>query len=403
MLKHQKNFNKTLAFSQKILVAIILFGYLSNCIKNSESTGINFNDEILPTEVALLLPLESQNHQTNTLAIHLINSARLAAEDLKHLNLVLSVYPTSGEEIRAVYAAKTALERGAQIIIGPLFSEETAAVKAALEKEPIKIISLSNDPSVAGKNVFIMGTTLNAKANRLVKFAVSQGLERIAIIGPAGKIGKDGIASSKKAIGNNGAILTTISMYPLNIEGIVEVAPSIYAELIKSNSEAIIFTDAPTRGLGFITEQLDQLFETNNRQKPKFMGLSRWDSTKNMLDESSLNRGWFIVPDQRFKELYATRYAKVFGTNPNGMSALSYDSIALIGGILKKNGSKRTADIFQRARFLDSNGFVGINGIFRFNSAGVNERSLSIAEVKAGNIKIIDSAKKKFLKSNNNP
>ena len=180
-----------------ILLIIIFLLTVSGC------TPKNSPDEILedinyhPTQIALLLPLESQNKNTNVLANNLKNAARLAAHDLKHLNLILTIYPTSGEPARAAYAAKAAVENGSQIIVGPLLSEETLAVKIALKKDLIKIISLSNDPSVAGNGVFIMGTSFQSVAKRLVTFSQSKGLKRIAIVSPKGPIGINGIEAAK--------------------------------------------------------------------------------------------------------------------------------------------------------------------------------------------------------------
>ena len=383
---------KRLILSLKLLIVIGMFFFLISCSNNS----IGNDKHIKPVEVALLLPSESKSTETNYLSNNLINSARLAARDLTTQNLILSVYPTSGEKKRAKHAAESAVDAGANIIIGPLFSEETAAVRETLKTKNTKIISLSNDPTVAGGNVFIMGTTLETSANRLIKYAVSKGFYRIAIVAPKGKIGFNGLKAAKTAIEKQGLIPTTISSYPLNVNGIKESAPKIFAELINSSSTAVIFTDTPTRGLGFISEQLSQLYDKNNKKLPKFMGLTRWDSSKQILAETSLSNGWFVIPDQRLKKRYQERYQNTFGAKPTEVSSLSYDAVALIGAILQKSSAAITSDKFPRKYFLDQNGFIGINGIFRFKSNGVNERSLSIAEVNSGTFKIIDEARKAF-------
>lgn len=402
MLIHQKILSIKLKLVLNILI-IVIFSYLSSCTHDRKSNERDNYKVTNPIEIALLLPLGSQSNDTNTLARHFENAAQLAVIDLKHHNLVISTYPTSADNEIAVQAAKTALEEGAQVLIGPIFSGVTAAVKAALKKEKIIIISFSNDPSVAGKAVFIMGTTFKSTANRLVAFALSRGFERIAVIGPEGTLGLDGIEAAKSAIVSNGAIITTISTYPLSAKEISKVAPKIYSELVNTNSEAIIFTDTPTRGLAFITEQLAQLFENDDEKSPKFMGTTRWDSSPQILDESSLNKGWFIVPDQRFKKQYSNRYQKTFGVVPSEISSLSYDAVALIGGILKKTNFKTLPPLFLNKHFLDQNGFLGVNGIFRFTSQGTNERSLSVAEVDSNGYKIIDAAKNRFLQINETP
>ena len=390
-----------LKFKTLMLLALILSIQLPGCISKNEPGEVSHNISYSPTRVALLLPLESQNNNTNILANNLKNAAQLAAHDLKYLNLILTVYPTSGDPIRAAYAAKAAIAVGNQIIVGPLFSKETYAVKIALKNDTTKIISLSNDPSVAGKNVFVMGTTLQSVANRLVTFAQTEGLQRIAIVGPEGPIGASGIEAAKTAIISNNSTLTTVATYPLNVNDISEASPKIYTDLISSRTEAIIFTDSPTRGLGFITERISSLFKKTAAKQPQFMGLTRWDSTRPILDELSLNTGWFVIPDQRFQKRYAERYTETYGTTSSKISSLSYDAIALIGGIIKKSGPQTNARFFEDKNFTDNNGFIGVNGIFRFNSSGVSERSLSIAEVVSGEYKIIDKAKKYFMKNKN--
>ena len=385
----------------KVGILMVLSGTLLGCVPKNETTEISQNMRYSSTQIALLLPLESQNQNTNVLSNTLKNAARLAAHDLKNLNLILTVYPTSGEPKRAAYAAKAAVADGNKIIVGPLFSEETLSVKMALKKDMIKIVSLSNDPSVAGNGVFIMGTTFQSIANRLVVFAKRKGLQRIAIVSPEGPIGINGIEAAKIAIIGNGGTLSSVSTYPLSVNGIDELSPKIYDDLITSKTDAIIFTDSPTRGLGFITEQISILFKTNGNKLPQFMGLTRWDKARSILDESSLNRGWFVVPDQRFQKQYAARYLDAFGTTPSEISSLSYDAIALIGGIIKMVEPNTIARAFEQQNFTSKNGFIGVNGIFRFDSTGKSDRSLSIAEVIPGDFKIIDNAKKQFIKNNN--
>ena len=126
------------------------------------------------------------------------------------------------------------------------------------------------------------------------------------------------------------------------------------------------------------------------------MGLTRWDRSQQILHETSLDKGWFVLPDQRFRKKYQERYTETFGINPSDISSLSYDAVALIGAIIQKKGLTSPSNKFHKKMFLDRNGFVGVNGIFRFSNNGTNERSLSVAEVRDGKFAIIDEAKTKF-------
>ena len=45
---------------------------------------------------------------------------------------------------------------------------------------------------------------------------------------------------------------------------------------------------------------------------------------------------------------------------------------------------------------LDSGGFLGVDGAFRFASTGVGERSFEVREVGNGTISIVDPAPRQF-------
>ncbi len=341
-------------------------------------------------KVALLLPLESNSEKTNILAQQLANAAHLAVKDLKTVNIKLSIFPTAGIDAKAVNAAKTALELGNEIIVGPLFSEETLAIKNNLKNKNVKIISLSNNPALAGNNVFVFGDTFDSISNHLVKFSIENGLKRIAIIAPSGAKGSAGIYSVEQAIKRSDAIITMVSRYQLDLKNINRVAPSIFENLIETSTEVVIFTDTPTRGLGFIAEQLSRLFEENRKKAPKFMGLTRWDLAQQMLFEESLRGGWFVIPSHNLNNTFSNRYAKAFGVNSVSLSIMSYDAIKLIHHLIETSRHKEIVNAFHKKRLTDPKGFLGINGRFRFNDKGIVQRPLTVAEVASGRFKIID-------------
>ena len=72
--------------------------------------------------------------------------------------------------------------------------------------------------------------------------------------------------------------------------------------------------------------------------------------------------------------------------------------IALIGAIVERSSSADPFYKFNKKYFLDENGFLGVNGIFRFSPNGNNEREVSVAEVKSGAFTVIDQAKTSFTK-----
>ena len=63
-------------------------------------------------------------------------------------------------------------------------------VAPAAQKSHVPLISFSNDTSVAGQNVFIMGYTPAQSIDRVVRFARSKGMTKFAGLTPTGIYGQ---------------------------------------------------------------------------------------------------------------------------------------------------------------------------------------------------------------------
>ncbi len=348
-----------------------------------------------PVVVALMVPLGSGNSITDQLAENMVNAANMAVRDLNGANIDLRVYETGGNAEMAVAAANRAVEDGAQIMVGPLYSTSTAAIAPIAAQAGINVLSFSNTTTVAGGNVYIMGTTFDTIADRLVRQAVSEGKTSIAIVYQEGVSGESGKASIERAISRSGATLTTAVSYPLNITEMGDAASGIASTLRASNSNAVFFTDSPLRGLGFITASLaSNHFRT--KRDAQFMGLSRWDSSNEVLVTPSLQGGWFAVPDPGLTLQFQTRYQLAYGIDAHKLSGLAYDGIAAIGAMISTARASGERNAFSAERLTDPAGFAGVTGIFRFKADGTNERGLAIMKVENGVATMISPAPRSF-------
>jgi hypothetical protein len=149
-----------------------------------------------------------------------------------------------------------------------------------------------------------------------------------------------------------------------------------------------------------ISSDLQELGLSNARVKR--LGTGLWDDSVRRQDQA-LEGGWFAAPDPRARRSFEKRYAQLYGTAPQRLASLAYDSVAL-ASVLSQNhmsdsfaGSKSA--VFQRANFLNPNGFSGIDGIFRFRENGLAERGLSVQEIIGGNHKEISSAPQTFQRA----
>ena len=98
--------------------------------------------------------------------------------------------------------ATQAVNDGAKIILGPVFAQEANAAGNAVAASGVSILSFSNNPAIAGGNVFVLGTTFPNISNRLSRYAVRQGKGKVMILHdrtPAGDAGRAAIEASVAA------------------------------------------------------------------------------------------------------------------------------------------------------------------------------------------------------------
>ncbi|WP_161862484.1 penicillin-binding protein activator [Algicella marina] len=347
-----------------------------------------------PVTVALLVPTGSADANQDQLGQSLVNAAELANRDLASLEITLKTYGTAGDQTTAASAANQAIAEGADIILGPLFGDTTTAVAPIAGAKALKILSFSNNPEIAGGNTYILGQTFENTARRVTSFAAGRGLNRLAIVHPSGLEGETARDAIRTAAAAAGSTIVTEGSYELSVEGITEAASGIATGIRGSGANAVMLTDGPTAGLPYITESLRGLGV--RPAAAKFIGLQRWDISREAIGQPGLQGGWFAAPDPALLTAFEARYSAAYGTPPHPLSALAYDGMAAIGALLAEARAEGKGDPFSTDRLTKSAGFAGVNGVFRFLPDGRNERALAIIEVSLGDARPIDPAPRSF-------
>ena len=194
------------------------------------------------------------------------------------------------------------------------------------------VLSLSNNPSVAGGNVFVVGTSFENTAGRLVGFGQSRGMQNFGVVYPAGLEGETARDAVAAAVNGRGANLVASQPYSLSVEGIQAAAGPAAAALLSGGAQAIILTDGPTGGLGFISEAL-----RNNGISPmqaQFMGMQQWDTSAEALGLPSLQGGVFAAPDPSLVSAFRARYRTAYGEAPHELAGLAFDGIHAVGAMI---------------------------------------------------------------------
>ncbi len=343
-----------------------------------------------PVTVALLVPHGSSAPGEAALARDLEAAARMAVADLSGVQINLRVYGTAGQPAQAQQAALNAVADGAKIIIGPLHAEAANAVAVAVAPKNVNVLAFSNNPTIAGGNLFILGQTFDNTADRLTRFAARQGKKRILTVysnNLAGQLGQQAIA---KAAANSGAQIVANVGYDFSQNGVVAAVPQITAAAQTNSADAIFLTANSAGALPLFAQMLPE-----NGLDPammQYIGLARWDTPPQTLALPGVQGGWFAMPDQGKASRFQARFAQTNGNQPHPIAGLAYDGVAAVGALIKTG--KRNA--LSKSGLTQSAGFQGVDGVFRLRGDGTNQRGLAVATVRGGKVVILDPAPRGF-------
>ena len=347
-------------------------------------------DTSKPIAVALLVPRGSGSASDDLLAQSLENAARLAMRDLGDVKIDLRVYGTAGNAQTAATQASLAVSDGAQIILGPVYAEAANAAAAAVAGKDVNILSFSNNTTIAGGNLFVLGQTFQNTANRMINFAKSQGKDRIIIAHAndvAGQLGSNAIQS---AITASGATLAGSIDYPFSQEGVLAAIPRIKAAVDNSGANAVFMTSPSASALPLLTQLLPEAGVS--QATTQFIGLTRWDIPATTLDLPGVQGGWFAIPDPATSAAFRAQYSVAYEGRPHPIGSLAFDGIAVIGALVKSGKT----DPLSAAAITQGAGFKGANGVFRFLADGTNERGLAIATIRDKKVVVINNAPSGF-------
>ncbi len=343
-----------------------------------------------PVPVALLVPSGSSVATDTVLAQSLENAARLAMSELNGVTIDLRVYSTGANATTAARVASQAVQEGAKIILGPVYGANAAAVGRAVAGRGVNVLAFSNNPEIAGRNVFVLGNTFQNTANRLIRYASSQGKSNILIVQGNDPSEAAGTRAIERAIASSAANLVGLVTFDLSQNGVINAVPEISDSVREAGADAIFLTSGTSGALPFLAGLLPE-----NGVKPdevQFIGLQRWDIPGSALSISGLQGGWFALPDPELSRQFSNRYQATYGSTPHPIAGLAYDGIAAIGALVRQGN----ADALSTTALTQRSGFIGVNGVFRLLPDGTNERGLAVAQIQNRQVVVIDPAPRSF-------
>jgi hypothetical protein len=373
-------------------VAVAAFMGLTACdpammgsVGSNTGPSVNTN---APVPVALLVPRSDSG--ADAVAASLENAARLALASLDGVQIDLRVYDTGGNAQRAAVQAETAVSEGAQIILGPLFGEAANAAGVAVADNGVNVLSFSNNPSIAGGNVFVLGATFRNTANRLLGYASRQGRNSVVIVHPQNVEGEFGKAAIQAAASQTGVRVAGIESFAFSQQGVASAVPRIQGTVASSGADTVFLT---SNAAGALPTLLQLMPEAGiDPTTTQYLGLARWDVPAQLLSMPGAQGGYFTLPDTAAQQAFESRYRAQFGSDPHPLAGLAFDGIAAVGALVRQGRS----DALTARALTQGSGFQGANGVFRIRPDGTNERGLAVATVRNNQVTILDPAPSGF-------
>ena len=336
----------------------------------------------LPTDtdrhrVALLVPESGPNADVG---VAIANATTMALLDSRTEKVRITTYDTA---LGAAAAARQAVADGNKLILGPLLSEDVAAVAPVAREAKVPVLSFSNDSSVAGNGVFIMGFVPGQSVERVVAYARAKGHQRFGALVPKTIYGDRSTAAFRAAVAAAGGTLVAVESYDRSATALSGAARRL------ANAgpiDAVLIADSG----GNAIRAVPVIKSGGSKQ---ILGTELWNTDATLGGNAAMRGSWFAsVSDGLYGQL-AAKYRTRYGKAPYRLASLGYDSVLLTVRIAR---DWKPGTIFPASRLLAEDGFGGIDGIFRFNNRGIAVRALEVSEVGAGGFRVIDPAPAKW-------
>lgn len=331
--------------------------------------------------VALLLPVTGPDAEVGQ---SIANATALALADTKVTNIRMVTYDTG---LGAAAATQRAIADGNKLILGPLRADNVIEVAEIARPAAVPIISFSNDVGVAGQNVFLLGHLPNQSIERVVLYAKSRGMNRFAGVVASNVYGQRAQSNITTAVRAAGGVLVGIQ----ESNGTAASAEAAARRLAQMGAiDAILVADSGRAAITTVPA-----LRRGGLRKAKILGTDLWNIDGTLAGSPPMYGAWFASVSDTLYTQYATKYRARFGKAPLRLSSLGYDSVLLVARVAR---DWRPGTPFPVGQLTDPQGFIGVDGAFRFNANGLTDRMLEVQEIQAGKFVTVSAAPSQFAK-----
>ncbi len=344
----------------------------------------NMDKSKTPLRVGVILPFSNASAATRVLAASMMKAAELALFDSGNRDIVLMTADDSAKPEEAAAAAGRLMNQGAEVLVGPLFAASVKAVAPLARDHGVPVIAFSTDREVAGDGIYLLSFQPEDEVHRVVTYAAAEGHKNFAALIPSTSYGHVTEKAFRDAVEAGGGTVMVVSHFAPGAGSVMEETSLV----AKSGADAIFIAQGGTMLRNLAPNLANSGVDVT---KVKLLGTGLWDDSS-VAKEPSLQGGWFAAPAPDAEASFAAKYRVAFGATPPHLASLAYDAVSLVSAL----GQGQPYHRFNEATLTDPNGFVGVDGIFRFSANGSIERGLSVLAVEPNGFHVVSPAPRTF-------
>lgn len=329
--------------------------------------------------IGLLLPTSGGQAQ---LGQNLLYAAQLANYDQGGDSFDLLPRDTGGTPAGAAAAAQGLIADGAHLIIGPVFSAEVESVQPLTAAVQVPLLALSNNAGLANRKTYVFGYTPAEQVQRVIAYAQSQGIRRVAVFAPSSAYGESVAMALSDTAARYGLMVIANDRYAASGDLAAQASAFMTKLNAQGGAQALLLPDTGAVLQGVLAGLTAAGFDGRST---RLLGLSNWDDAQVQV-LPQLVGAWYPAVDKVAKQAFNNRYQQTYGAAPSPLAAITYDAVALAAIIAKSSSS------YDLVQLTDAQGFQGVSGAFRLKENGQVEHSLAIYEVQQGEPSLVREA-----------
>ena len=346
--------------------------------------------------IALMLP---QRGAAGRVSRDIQGGAELAMFTLAPRHVDMVFIDTSDNLNTAIIQARSS---EADVILGPLFSGDTAEVRQLLRDDPVSVISFSNDVDVASPGVFQLGQSPEQEIGIALSHALEtttpisgsgRGSNAVAILSDDSPYGLR-VANEAEQIlfgrGMDAATRVVFGKETLDDEESLRNAVQSLARWVPSSESG---TRTPPYDIVVLAGEISFSLRVApvlawydlDPERIRFVGTSLW-SAPSILQEPSLQHAIYADAPSSRRQTFNRLWRDTGTPTPGDYARLGFDAVALTSTL-----SASDPESFQ-SKLTNREGFAGFSGTFRFEVDGRNTRLLDVVEIDGGSPKVVAAA-----------